>query len=132
MNINLNDYKQFVFKVTSNTSKDLPTLITRLIELDKKCNIASLLTASAGLAGESGEFAEIVKKVVYQGKEFNSEITTHLTKELGDVIFYWMLSCNALNLDPQKIIDINHEKLLDRYPDGFTVANSEKRKSGDI
>lgn len=130
--INLQDYKQFVLSVTSETSKDVNLLKARLDELNNDCNVATLLTASIGLAGESGEFNDIIKKCVFQGKSLSSETVAHCKKELGDIIFYWIESCLAFNLDPQSVIDENFTKLSARYPNGFSVAKSEQRAAGDL
>jgi NTP pyrophosphatase (non-canonical NTP hydrolase) len=86
-----------------------------------------------GLTSEAGEAQEIVKKVLFQGKPFNEDTRTHLSKELGDVMWYWINACNALDLDPNEVIQQNVKKLQDRYPGGtFDAHYSENRKEGDI
>ena len=133
-NIDLNRYKQFVDGVTSTTSKDLQHFLDRVQELeDQGANVPRLLTAAVGLAGESGEFDELVKKIVFHGKPYSAENITHLKKELGDVIWYWTQACLALEVDPNEIISDNVAKLESRYPGGkFEVHYSENRKDGDI
>ena len=68
--VSLERYKEFVAEVTSEESNDVEALIARLRELNKDVNIALLLTGSEGLASEGGEFGEIVKKALFQGKRF--------------------------------------------------------------
>jgi hypothetical protein len=85
MNIDLNRYKDFVQAVTSDASNDLEAMIARLRELNQTVNIALLMTGSAGVAAEGGEFAEIVKKCVFQGKPMNDDTVFHMKRELGDI-----------------------------------------------
>jgi NTP pyrophosphatase (non-canonical NTP hydrolase) len=134
-NIDLNKYKDFVQEVTSEASNDTETLIARLRELKQQPNInpALLMTASTGLASEGGEFSEIVKKMMFQGKPFTEENRFHMKRELGDIIWYWTNACRALNYDPNDIIAENVSKLESRYPGGhFDAFYSENRKEGDL
>lgn len=135
MNIDLNKYKHFVEVVTSKESNDTEALITRMRDLEKNenLNVALLNTASTGLASEGGEFAEIVKKMLFQGKPFNEENRFHMYRELGDIIWYWVNACRALNYDPNDVIAENIRKLESRYPGGsFDSYYSENRKQGDL
>lgn len=131
--VNLKLYQDFVEAVTSKESNDLEALITRLQELNEVSNIALLLTAGIGIASEGGEFDEIVKKIVFQGKPFTEETRFHLKRELGDIIWYWANACRALDIDPNEVIAENVTKLKSRYPGGeFDVYYSENRKDGDL
>ena len=135
MNINLNKYADFVFAVASMPSRDLATFIAHLKELDgaTNVNLPLLMTASTGLGSEGGEFQEIVKKILFQGKPLNEENIFHLKRELGDIMWYWMNACNALGLEPNDVIAENVKKLEARYPGGvFDVNQSENRKEGDL
>ena len=130
--IDLKEYSEFVDKVTSEESKDKQAFQERLDSLSAN-DVPRLLTAALGLSAESGEFTEIVKKLVFQGKPLSDETRTHMIKELGDVIWYWTQGCMALGVDPNEVINTNKEKLMARYPAGeFEVAKSENRKQGDI
>lgn len=134
MTADLKLYNHFVDSVTSETSKDLELYITRLRELaNTGINPTLLNTAATGLAGEGGEFSEIVKKLNWHGKEFTPEIKAHMMKELGDIVFYWTMACQALKVDPNDVIKANVAKLEARYPEGaFSVERSENRAEGDI
>jgi NTP pyrophosphatase (non-canonical NTP hydrolase) len=144
MNIDLNKYKDFVEAVTSQTSNDLTTFMNRLDEVDGNfdsstdthgpdINVPLLLTACLGLAAEAGEFIEVPKKIIFQGKPLTDENVFHMKRELGDVIWYWINACRALNLDPNDVIDENVRKLESRYPGGsFDAHYSENRKQGDL
>jgi len=91
-----------------------------------------MLTAALGLSAESGEFTEIVKKVIFQGKPMDEHTKYHMQRELGDVMWYVAQACIALDTDLGDIINMNISKLEDRYPDGFEVARSENREEDDI
>ena len=131
--IDLNRYTEFVGTVTSAESNDTEALITRMRELDKDTNVALLTTAAIGLASEGGEFNEIVKKMLFQGKPFNQDNRFHLMRELGDIIWYWTNACRALGYDPNEVVAENVRKLESRYPGGtFNAWYSENRMDGDI
>jgi NTP pyrophosphatase (non-canonical NTP hydrolase) len=131
--IDLNLYKNFVDQVTSESSNSLESLTSHLQKLNKEVNIALLLTGAIGIASEGGEFAEIVKKCVFQGKPMDNDTRFHAKRELGDIMWYWVNSCRALNLDPNDVIQENITKLSSRYPGGsFDAWYSENRKDGDL
>ena len=131
--VDLNKYKEFVEGVTSDESNDYGFLQARLHELNDEVNIALLLTGATGIASEGGEFSEIVKKCVFQGKPMDDETIFHCKRELGDIIWYWVNSCRALGLDPNEVVSENVNKLKSRYPGGeFDVYHSENRKENDI
>ena len=127
-------YSDFVTKVTSEPSLDLEALKTSLKNIDEKSPIESarLLTAALGLGSESGEFVEIVKKMFLQGKPPSDENIFHMKRELGDIMWYWVTACAALNLDPFEVIKENQTKLEARYGQEFEVERSEVRKEGDL
>ena len=133
--VDLNAYNDFVKEVTSNESMDSVAMYERIIDIEKTSgvNMASLLTGSIGMASEGGEFSEIVKKCVFQGKPMDDATIFHAKRELGDIIWYWITACRALNLDPNEVIEENVNKLKSRYPGGdFDVHYSENRKDGDL
>lgn len=133
--VNLNAYNDFVKEVTSNESQDSVAMYERIVDIEKTSgvNMASLLTGSIGMASEGGEFSEIVKKCVFQGKPMDDATIFHAKRELGDIIWYWITACRALNLDPNEVIEENVNKLKSRYPGGdFDVHYSENRQDGDL
>jgi NTP pyrophosphatase (non-canonical NTP hydrolase) len=144
MTIDLNRYKEFVEAVTSKPSNDLTTFMNRCDELDANfnyetdkhgpdINVPLLLTGALGLAAETGEFCEIPKKMFFQGKPLTEENLFHMKRELGDIMWYWVNACRALNLDPNDVIAENVNKLKARYPGGeFDAHYSENRKQGDL
>ena len=132
--IDLDNYTDFVDRVTSPPSKDFNALLARYGELKKqKCDIERLDTAASGLCSESGEFMEIVKKLKFQGKPYNDAQKEHLTKELGDILWYAAQASLALGVRLDEVIYINTLKLAARYPNQmFEVGYSENRAPGDI
>lgn len=127
----------FVQSKLSEPSKDFDTMIESLNSLreagDKLgVRIPELLTAAVGLTAEAGEFDEIVKKMIFQGKPLDEANVTHLKKELGDLYFYTMVACTALGVTGDEIIEMNKDKLSGRYKAGFTVNESENRADGDL
>ena len=135
MSVDTEKYLDFVAGVTSKPSTDLPALLSRITDLDVECDadIPRLLTAALGLTAESGEFTEIVKKMVLQGKPYNEDNIFHMKRELGDICWYLAQACMALDTTFDEIIEMNVEKLEKRYPGGsFDVHKSENRKDGDL
>ena len=132
--VDFDKYSKFVDAVTSDESKDFLALSDRLVELDKKgANIERLVTAGVGLNAEAGEFLEIVKKMVFQGKPWNEDNREHLILELGDIIWYATNACMALGISFEDVVARNVEKLEKRYPGGqFDVYYSENREDGDL
>ena len=117
--VDFDKYSKFVDAVTSDESKDFLALSDRLVELDKKgANIERLVTAGVGLNAEAGEFLEIVKKMVFQGKPWNEDNREHLIIELGDIIWYATNACMALGISFEDVVARNVEKLEKRYPGG--------------
>ena len=131
--VDFNRYFDFVDEVTSDASKDFLSLSDRLVELDSKgANIERLLTAAVGINAEGGEFMEIVKKMVFQGKPFNEDNREHLIIELGDIMWYAAQACMALGVTMDQVVAQNVEKLMKRYPGGsFDVYYSENRAADD-
>ena len=132
MTSSFDKYTQFVNSVTSTASKDSDAFIYRLQELGGDVAIQRLLTAAVGISAEGGEFMEIVKKMVFQGKPWNDDNREHLIIELGDVMWYVMQACIALDVSIEDVVAGNVEKLKKRYPGGeFDVYKSENRAADD-
>tara|TARA_B100001113_G_scaffold101813_1_gene82369 strand:- start:4625 stop:5029 length:405 start_codon:yes stop_codon:yes gene_type:complete len=126
-------YVRFVNKVTSEESKNGVAFLNRLRDLEEESDIHRLTTAAVGISAEGGEFMEIVKKVIFQGKPYNEENIHHLKIELGDVLWYVAQACIALDISLDDLCDMNITKLEKRYPEGhFSEFYSENRKSGDL
>ena len=133
--IDLNKYQEFVQEVTSTQSNVTMAFNQHIIDLEVETgvNMALLLTAAIGMAAERGEFCEIPKKVCFQGKPLDEDTIFHMKRELGDVMWYWINACRALNLDPNEVIAENVRKLEARYPGGeFDAFYSENRQDGDL
>ena len=135
MTVDTEKYIEFVEGVTSDQSRDYAALLTRMnsLELEDDCNVPQLLTAALGLTAESGEFTEVVKKIILQGKPYNEDNVFHMKRELGDICWYIAQACMALDTTFDEIIEMNVDKLKARYPGGeFNVHHSENRAEGDL
>ena len=134
MTVDTKKYLDFVAGVTSMPSQDSAILQARIDEhVAKGADIPHLLTAALGLTAESGEFTEIVKKILLQGKPYNEDNVFHMKRELGDICWYLAQACMALDTTFDEIIEMNVDKLKARYPGGeFDVHKSENRREGDL
>jgi NTP pyrophosphatase (non-canonical NTP hydrolase) len=141
--ISLDAYQEFVGDTTSIYSSNSEEFINKMNELARKepednvngvgVDMNRLLTAAIGLTAEGGEFAEIVKKIAFQGKPYNDQSRIHMIKEMGDVMWYIAQGCIALGTNLDEVLEMNVEKLTSRYPEGaFRVFRSENRQEGDI
>ena len=129
----LEQYVRFVDTVSSDPTKDTDNMVECIgIMEEQGVNVSRLLTASIGLSGEVGEFNDIVKKVLFQGKEVDEDTIRHLRSELGDICWYMAQACIALDTSFEEVLDMNIAKLSDRYPGGFDALRSASRKEGDI
>jgi NTP pyrophosphatase (non-canonical NTP hydrolase) len=140
----INDYAKFVDTTTSDASRDTNVLANRVLNLRgsfghingntyEAVQVARLMTAVIGMMAESGEFAEVVKKKIFQADTpFSEAEIFHMKRELGDVLWYWCQGCMALGFTPEEVMQENIKKLEQRYPNGFEVVRSEVRKEGDI
>ena len=133
-NSNMSNYVDFVKQTTSEPSLDYGAMASRLAELEVTgTNTTQLLTAALGLTAESGEFTEVVKKIVFQGKPYNEDNVFHMKRELEDICWYLAQAFMALDTNFDEILDMNIEKLSARYPEGtFNSYYSENRKEGDL
>jgi len=127
-------YSDFVTKVTSEPSLEMEALRNSLDDINNNSSIEvpRLLTAALGLGSETGEFVEIVKKMILQGKPASDDNIFHMKRELGDIMWYWTTACASLGLDPFEVISENQKKLEARYGEKFEVERSEVRKEGDL
>ena len=134
MTVDTKKYLDFVAGVTSMPSQDSAILQARIDELVANgADIPHLLTAALGLTAESGEFTEVVKKIILQGKPYNEDNVFHMKRELGDICWYLAQACMALDTTFDEIIEMNVDKLKTRYPGGeFDVHKSENRREGDL
>ena len=131
--IDFSKYEEFVSTVTSDPSTNFVDFADRIGELDREgANIERLLTSGVGINAEGGEFLEIIKKMVFQGKPWNEDNREHLIIELGDIMWYVAQATQALGISMEEVLDTNITKLSKRYPAGtFDAYMSENRKAGD-
>jgi NTP pyrophosphatase (non-canonical NTP hydrolase) len=89
-----------------------------------------LNTAALGLAGESGEIADHVKKVMFHGHPLDDATRDKIAKEIGDILWYCAMGAKGIGLTLGEIATMNVEKLKKRYPEGFSTENSLNRPNG--
>ena len=133
--IDTKKYIEFVRQTTSPASSDFAALLARMTELEASndADVPRLLTAALGMTAEAGEFTEVVKKIIMQGKPYNEENVFHMKRELGDICWYLAQACMALDTNFEEVLQMNYEKLSARYPEGtFDVFRSENRVEGDL
>jgi NTP pyrophosphatase (non-canonical NTP hydrolase) len=133
--IDSDKYIEFVRQTTSPASSDFAQLLARMTELEAEhdADVPRLLTAALGISAEAGEFTEVVKKIILQGKPYTEENVFHMKRELGDICWYIAQACMALDTNFREIMEMNYEKLSARYPEGaFDVYRSENRVEGDL
>jgi len=132
--IDSNKYVEFVRQTTSPASSEYPKLVDRLNELKAQgADVSRLMTAAFGMSAEAGEFTEVVKKILLQGKSYNEDNIIHMKRELGDLCWYLAQACMALDITFEEVLEMNYEKLSARYPEGsFDVYRSENRVEGDL
>ena len=87
-----------------------------------------ILNGTLGLAGESGEVADHVKKHLFQGHELDKD---NLAKELGDICWYIAIMAEGLGYDLETIMQMNIDKLRKRYPNGFEAERSLHREENE-
>ena len=108
--IDFEKYAHFVNAVTSSESKSSDAFTHRIADLYfQDFPTERMLTAAVGLSAEAGEFTEIIKKILFQGKPVNDENLFHLKRELGDIMWYFIQACIALDTSPEEIIEMNVE-----------------------
>ncbi|GAH18462.1 unnamed protein product [marine sediment metagenome] len=84
-----------------------------------------VMHAALGIAGESGEVVDVVKKAVINGRPLNR---IEVMKEMGDLEFYLALLRDALDIDREIVLEMNIDKLRERYPDGYSDQASRERR----
>lgn len=95
-------------------------LASRTANLDDE----ALTNFALGIAGEAGEVADMVKKHVFHGHRQDRD---ELIKELGDVLWYVSQLAAWMDIELDEVARTNIEKLLARYPNGFSKEASRSR-----
>ena len=122
------EYIDFVNSVTSESSKEMLEMVHSFAVMQEQGAIPSrLLTTALGLNGEASEFSELIKKCIFQGREYTDEVHAELKSELSDIMWYIAQGCIALDTTIEELMEINTSKLKERYPDGFDKNKSNAR-----
>lgn len=116
-----NAFDRYQAAAARTANYDMPAIFERL-EANPK--LLPLLNTALGMAGEAGEFADHIKKVVFHGHELDID---YLLKECGDELWYVSEAVRQLNAKLSTAAGININKLKERYPDGFDEQRSINR-----
>lgn len=123
------EYQELAMLTKNHNSTEMLETILRSTKLGVPRDYGSIINGCLGLSGEVGEFVDTIKKFIFHNKDTSIE---HCKKELGDVLWYVALICDAFEWDMDEIMQMNIDKLASRYSDGFNVYESNNRKAGDI
>ena len=126
------EHRMFVDDVTSDATFDCDVFLERIKELQDGdadwVNPQRLLTGAIGICSEGVELLDLVKKIIFQGKEPSDELRTKIKNELGDVMWYVQQVLITMEWDLEEVLAENTKKLSGRYPEGFDVEKSENRE----
>ena len=109
----INEYQKEALRTASGMNQQYPMALNGVM----------------GLAGESGECVDMMKKHLFQGHPIDTE---HMAKELGDVAWYLAITAHAIGYDLETVLQMNVNKLRKRYPNGFEAERSLHREAGDV
>ena len=85
--------------------------------------------ASLGLSGEVGELNDMIKKWIFHKSDMD---ITHAKKELGDIMWYVACMAKSFGWSLEEIMQLNIDKLKERYPDGFDTEKANNRRKDDV
>lgn len=108
----INEYQQEALRTANGMVNDYPMMLNGVM----------------GLVGEAGECVDLMKKHLFQGHPLKVD---HMAKELGDVAWYLAVTAHCIGFDLESILQMNVDKLRNRYPEGFNAWRSLHRKAGD-
>lgn len=123
----INDYQKLAMRTNDGlcNRRLIDTIANDTFPPDSTINIGELLNGALGLTGEAGEVGDIIKKHIFHGHDLDREA---LYKELGDVCWYLALLCESLNISIRDVVKMNIDKLMKRYPKGFSESASINRE----
>lgn len=104
--------------------KTEPNQLDYTYTLERLNQNVRLLHGAIGLCTESGELIDSLKKYIYYNKPLD---IINLKEEIGDVLWYIALLCNALDCSMEEIMDTNIAKLKLRYENKFTEDSANNR-----
>lgn len=135
--MNANKYQRLAMRTNDGKASD--RLIGKMQEYDMKfsndhndndcVDIGGIFNACLGLSGEVGEFNDMIKKWVFHEKDLDME---HAKKEAGDILWYMAMLFESFGWNMGEIMQMNVDKLIARYPDGFDVDRANHRAVGDV
>lgn len=124
-----NDYQKLAMRTNDHESSY--RLAKALMKTSNRGDIdfGGFMMACLGLSGEIGEFNDMMKKVIFHEADYDEE---HAKKELGDICWYVAMMCESFGWALDDILQMNVDKLKQRYPDGFDVKRANNRSEEDV
>ena len=136
-----NEYQALAMRTNDRKATDrmLENMLTRdmkyllqqnlIAEDEQHLDFGGIFNACLGLSGEVGEFNDIIKKWIFHEKQLDID---HAKKEAGDICWYLAMLCESFGWSLDEIMQINIDKLIARYPDGFDSYRANHRQAGDV
>lgn len=119
----LKDYQQLAMR--TNDGKCTDRLMQGIRNYGYLVDVGGVFNACLGLSGETGELNDMIKKWIFHGHTLDVK---EVEKEIGDVMWYLAMMCESFRLNLADIAQMNINKLIERYPDGFSEHASQNRK----
>lgn len=124
-----NEYQALAMRTNDRKGTERLLFLANVANKHGVEEFGGVLNGCLGLAGESGEVLDMVKKWVFHEKDLDKD---HLKKEIGDVMWYVAMLCESFGFDLDEILQMNVDKLRARYPEGFDPEKANHRKPGDV
>ena len=124
-----NEYKDFAMRTNDKKSAARLSKSIKSLEYQGFCDVGEVIHACFGLSGEVGELNDMVKKWIFHEKQLDKD---HAKKEVGDILWYIALICNAFGWSLDDVMQCNVDKLKARYPDGFDTHRANNRNPEDV
>lgn len=126
---NLYCFRESTFTAPAEYIKKVKSVDTNYPAVNERISdnqsMQALVHGSLGLAGETGEVVDMIKKHLIFNKPLD---TDKLKKELGDVLWYMSVIIHEIGSSYEEIMQMNAEKLDARYPQGFSEQAALERK----
>ena len=121
--MNLLNYQNLAMR--TNDKKNTERMIKSQRRCSMNADVGGIVNASLGLSGEVGELNDMIKKWMFHGHDLSID---DVKKELGDCLWYIAMMCESFGFSMEEIAQKNINKLIERYPEGFSEYASQHRK----
>ena len=122
-----NEYQKLAMR--TNDGESTYRLCLSMAEHDFDYDMGGVIMASLGLSGEVGELNDMIEKWIFHKSDMD---ITHAKKELGDIMWYVACMAKSFGWSLEEIMQLNIDKLKERYPDGFDTEKANNRREDDV